>query len=92
MWCDKVLEKMEQEQIEKEQLNSIFIVVDVRHHFEVKYFLSICQQKGIPLLLVRLEALQETREKRGWVQSEIDANVTEVDLDEFQGIHDSFRC
>lgn len=59
--------------------NPLWIICDIRRYTDIEFF-----QKYFPknLLLIRIEASNETREKRGWIfTSNIDDSESECQLD-----------
>lgn len=82
VFCRRAIEDQDQACL----LSSIWIVCDVRRHSDIEFF-----QKYFAdcLLLVRIEASLETREKREWVFTpNIDDAESECQLD--QNVHWSF--
>ncbi|KAL6073090.1 hypothetical protein QOT17_005064 [Balamuthia mandrillaris] len=68
--------------------NQVIILADLRHRFELSYFLQLAandhsteQKARIKVLTVRLEATEEARRGWGWVKGAIDEDITETDLD-----------
>lgn len=63
---------------------SIVIVSDIRRQTDIKYFTEQFQRGN--MLLIRIEATDETRKSRGWVFKEgVDDVQSECDLDGFTG-------
>ena len=62
---------------------SIFIVADLRHHFELDYFAKL-KSDDIRVITIRLTAPDSIRSQRGWIESPIDRDDTETNLDDHQ--------
>lgn len=59
--------------------NSLWIVCDIRRYTDIEFFRKYFPEK---LFLVRIEASNETRTKRGWIYTEnIDNAESECQLD-----------
>lgn len=57
----------------------IWIIDDIKYHKEIEFFKKYFNDR---LLLVRIEASNDIREKRGWLfQSNIDDSESECQLD-----------
>lgn len=97
IWCKEVLDQMKQIQIElkngiKETIKHVFIITDLRFQFEIEFFkqtLNNFDSNG-KLVLIRIEASNTSREKRGWVLSNVDQTETETNLDNYSNWSLSF--
>jgi phosphomevalonate kinase len=63
--------------------SSVFVVADLRHHFEQEYFQKIASDQ-LRLITIRLTLPNSVRSQRGWVESPIDSDETETNLDNQQ--------
>lgn len=82
IWGKKIIDSIKNCKSE-EKLN-IFILADLRHKFEVKFFKEELKNLGFKMIFIRIESSDEIKEKRGWkFIEEIDENITEKDLDDF---------
>ncbi|XP_066910277.1 uncharacterized protein [Clytia hemisphaerica] len=74
-WCVK-------EVMSKAETSDILLLSDLRTLENLAWF----QKQGIPTALIRINASDEARRKRGWEACDVKDNLkTEVDLDEFTG-------
>lgn len=87
MFCDMIRKK-----IEDLPADSIVIVADLRHRFELNYFKKLQEEyatKGVnrlALITIRNSVTDQVRSLRGWKLSPIDSDQTEIDLDNHKGM------
>ena len=72
-WCVR-------EVLRKAKDSDVMIISDLRTYVDLKWF----QKQNIPVVLLRIDANDDARERRGWDPCPVkDALNTEIDLDDF---------
>ena len=76
-FCNLLLENIKTTQAD------IFIIPDFRLKIEMKMFLRL-DKKEYEVKTIRVNAILETRIKRGWIQKPCDKGFTETELDDYK--------